>query len=184
MTAETETPDVGTARKPLRQSVFRNRPGWRAILLAVLVIAAAAGAAWQYRTQYRSDVATDARVAEGVVEAARAGTVAILSYAPESLDRDFATARSHLSGDFLTYFDEFTAQVVRPVATEKKVKTTAEVTRAAVADIQPTVATVLVFLDQATTSTEKPDPVLTSSAVLVTLDKLGDRWSISGFDPV
>ena len=39
------------------------------------------------------------------VDAARDGTVAMLSYKPDTLDQDFAAAKSHLTGDFLNYYD-------------------------------------------------------------------------------
>jgi Mce-associated membrane protein len=155
-----------------------------AAVLALVLLAASAAGVWQYRVQYRTDVATDAQVADTVTDAAHQGAVAILSYSPDTLPRDFATAKAHLTGDFLAYYNEFTAQVVTPAATEKKVKTTAEVTRSAINELHPSSAKVLVFINQATTSTDKPDPVLTSSSVIVTLQKQGNSWLISGFDPV
>ena len=51
------------------------------------------------------------------------GTVALLSYSPESLDKDFATAKSKLTGGFLSYYTQFTEQIVTPAAKQKSVKT-------------------------------------------------------------
>ena len=170
--------------KPVPHKYVRGKAGWSAIVATVLAITAAGTAGWQYLAHYRPDVGTGPPVAATVITAARQGTVAILSYSPDTLDRDFATARSHLAGDFLAYYDEFTEQVVRPAAAEKKVKTTAEVTRAAVSELHPDSAKVLVFIDQNTMSTDKPQPAMTSSSVLVTLVRHGNNWQISGFDPM
>jgi Mce-associated membrane protein len=181
--APDETTVIETAKRS-RQSRFRGGFRWLAIVVTLLMVAAAVTAAWQYVAHYRSDVETNARVGDTVLAAAREGTVSILSYSPDTLERDFTTAKSHLAGDFLAYYDGFTEQVVRPAATEKKVKTTAEVKRAALSELHPDSAKVLVFIDQNTMSADKPDPVLTSSSVLVTLDRHGNSWLISGFDPV
>lgn len=154
------------------------------ILAAVLVVAAAAVAGGVYWWVYRPDQQTDAAVAKTALTAASEGTVALLSYSPESLDRDFATAKSHLTGDFLTYYSKFTDQIVAPAAKQKAVKTTATVVRAAVSELHPDKAVVLVFLNQTTSSSDKPEPAQTASSVLVTVTKTHNDWLISAFDPV
>ena len=118
------------------------------------------------------------------LDAAKNGTVALLSYSPESLDKDFAAAKSHLTGDFLSYYTQFTEQIVTPAAKQKSVKTTASVVRAAVSEMHPDSAVVLVFINQNTTSKENPDGAFAASAVKVGLKKINDAWLISSFDPV
>ena len=98
------------------------------------------------------------------LEAAKSGTVALLSYSPDSLDKDFAAAKSNLTGDFLSYYTQFTEQIVTPAAKEKSVKTTASVVRAAVSEIHPDSAMVLVFINQTTTSKENPDGAFAASS--------------------
>ena len=86
-------------------------------LVLVLALLAAGGlAGWLYFAQYRPDKQTDDAVAQSAVDAARDGTVALLSYKPDTLNQDFAAAKSHLTGDFLNYYDQFTKQVVTPAA--------------------------------------------------------------------
>lgn len=154
-------------------------------LVLVLALLAAGGlAAWLYFTQYRPDEQSDAAVAKSAVDAARDGTVAMLSYKPDTLDQDFATAKSHLTGDFLTYYDKFTRQIVTPAAKEKAVTTTAQVVGAAASELHPNSAVVLVFVNQVTTSKERPDPAMASSSVLVSLTKVHGTWLITKFDPV
>ena len=103
---------------------------------------------------------------------------------PETLDRDFSSAKSHLTGDFLTYYSQFTQQIVGPAAVQKSVKTSAVVLRAALSEFQPKSATVLLFVNQSTQSKDRPEPTLTSSSVLVTLTKADGKWLISSFNPV
>ena len=154
------------------------------IVLAVLLLGSAGLASWAYLTQFRPDQQTDAAVAAETIKAASDGTVALLSYTPETLDKDFATAKAHLTGDFLDYYTKFTTDVVTPAAKQKSVKTSAAVVRAAVAELKPDSAMVLVFLNQSTTSKENVDGSFTASAVKVSLTKVNGAWLISAFDPV
>lgn len=152
--------------------------------LGILLVAAAAVTGWLYFTQYQPSQQTGPDAAQSALQAAKDGTVALLSYAPDSLDADLAAAKSHLTGEFLTYYSQFTDQIVRPAAAEKKVQTTAAVVRAAVADIQPGSANVLVFVNQTTVSAERPDPALANSSVMVHMTKVDGKWLISEFKPV
>ncbi|MCV7427343.1 hypothetical protein [Mycobacterium montefiorense] len=154
------------------------------VVLILLLLASAGAAAWLYFKQYRPDQQTDASVANAVVNSASDGTVALLSYSPDSLDKDFAAAKSHLSGDFLSYYNQFTEQIVAPAAKQKALKTNARVLGAAVQDLHPDSAVVLVLVDQSTTSKDNPDPSMTSSSVLVSLARVNGTWLITKFDPV
>ena len=74
--------------------------------------------------------------------------------------------------------------MVAPASRDKGVKTEANVSRAAVSQIRPGRADVLVFVNQVTTSKERPTPALSTSSVMVTLVNSGGHWLISGFNPV
>jgi Mce-associated membrane protein len=154
------------------------------VVLVLGLLAAGAVAGWLYVTQYRPDQQTDHAVAQSVVNAARDGTVALLSYKPDTLDKDFAAAKSHLTGDFLNYYNDFTKQVVTPAAQTKGVATTAQVVGAAPSELHPDSAVVLVFVNQVTTSKERPDPAMASSSVKVSLVKSNGQWLINKFDPL
>ncbi|GAY13523.1 twin-arginine translocation pathway signal [Mycobacterium sp. shizuoka-1] len=171
---------------------------WAAILLVVLLVASAGAAGGVYWWLYRPDqqafglklfstASIDSQMQERqkqVADAARDGTVALLSYAPDTLDKDLANAKSHLTGEFLKYYSQFTDQIVAPAAKQKGVKTEATVARAAVSDLNPDNATVLVFVNQVTTSKDRPDPALATSSVMVKLTKTDGRWLISEFNPI
>jgi Mce-associated membrane protein len=154
------------------------------VILVLLLLISGGGATWLYVTQYRPDKQTDAAVAKTVITAATDGTVALLSYSPDSLDKDFAAAKSHLSGDFLSYYNQFTEQIVAPAAKQKSLKTNARVLGAAVSELRPDSAVVLVLVDQSTTSKDNPDPAMAASSVLVSLTRVNGNWLITKFDPV
>jgi Mce-associated membrane protein len=179
--AAVEAEDVDEA-PPRRRPVLKRL--LLPIVLALLLVGSAGLASWAYLTQFRPDQQTNAAVAAETIKAASDGTVALLSYTPETLDKDFATAKAHLTGDFLDYYTKFTTDVVTPAAKQKSVKTSAAVVRAAVAELKPDSAMVLVFLNQSTTSKENVDGSFTASAVKVGLTKVNDAWLISAFDPV
>jgi Mce-associated membrane protein len=162
----------------------RSRVTLLPALLALLVVASIALAAGLLYFQYRPDRATDAAEAKAAITAASEGTVAILSYSPDTFERDFSSAKSRLTGDFLSYYSQFTQEIVGPAAKQKSVKTSAVVVRAAASELHPDSAVVLVFINQSTVSADRPEPALTSSSVLVTVTKAGNKWLISSFNPV
>lgn len=154
------------------------------LVLVLLLAVSAALAAWLYVVKYRPDVQTDAAAAQSAIDAARDGTVALLSYKPDTLNQDFAAAKSHLTGDFLNYYDQFTKEIVTPAAKEKNLTTTAQVVGAAASEMHPNSAVVLLFVNQATVSKDRPDPAMASSTVLVSLTKVHGKWLITKFQPV
>jgi Mce-associated membrane protein len=160
------------------------RRQWAAIALTVALIAAAGATAWMFFFVYQPDKATNDAAGQSAIKAASDGTVALLSYSPDSLDKDFATAKSKLTGSFLSYYTQFTEQIVTPAAKQKSVKTEASVVRAAVSEIHPDTAVVLVFINQTTQSKDRPDASFINSAVRVTMQKINGGWLISSFDPV
>jgi Mce-associated membrane protein len=73
--------------------------------------------------------------------------------------------------------------VVIPGATQKQISAVATVPAAASVSATENHAVVLVFVNQ-TVTVGTGAPTDTASSVRVTLDKVADRWLISGFDPV
>ncbi len=172
---------TGSVGRRFMQGARRNIV---AILVAAALVASAGVAAGLYFLQFTPHQQTNAVATNGAIEAAKSGSVALLTYSPETLDKDFAAAKSNLTGDFLSYYTEFTEKIVTPAAKEKQVKTTASVVRAAASEMHPDSAVVLLFINQVTTSKENPDGAFAASAVKVSLKKIDDRWLISAFDPV
>ncbi|MBU9765912.1 twin-arginine translocation pathway signal [Mycobacterium sp. TNTM28] len=184
--AAPEGDDAGAPADTNDEPTWRRRVArlWFPLALVVALIVSAALAGWLYFAQFRPDQQTGQAAAETVLKAAGDGTTALLTYAPDSLDRDFSAAKSHLTGDFLSYYTKFTEEIVAPAAKQKSVKTTAAVVRSAVSEIHPDSAVVLVFVNQATTSQENPNGSFSASAVKVGMSKIDGNWLISSFDPV
>jgi Mce-associated membrane protein len=126
----------------------------------------------------------DSRTAAATsVQAARDGTVAMLSYTPAGVDHQLSAARDLLTGDFRDSYAQLTNDVVIPGAKQQQI--TAVATVPAASSVSATVdhAVVLVFVDQ-TTTVGSAAPSALASTVRVTLDKVNGRWLISQFDPV
>ncbi|MFP1153623.1 twin-arginine translocation pathway signal [Mycobacterium sherrisii] len=183
-TGSGDRPPADVTMDVRRGWIRRVLPHWPLIIIGLLLVAAGAATAGLYFGQYRHDQQTDDAVAKSAIGAASTGTVALLSYSPDKLESDLAGAKSHLTGDFLSYYSKFADQIVAPAAKSKAVSTQAEVKRAVVAELHPVSARVLVFLDQTTTSKDAPEPVQTASTVMVGLAKVHGVWLISAFDPI
>ncbi|MGA8548288.1 MAG: hypothetical protein WB785_23960 [Mycobacterium sp.] len=185
-TDSTEAPPPRDARSS--KMVVINRltnqclANWRPILLTAVVVAMLGLAAGVFFFLYRPDRQIDDAAAQRAIRAASDGAVASLSYSPANMDRDFARAKSHLTGDFLSYYDKFTKQFVTPMVQQKHIAQTAAVVRAAVSELHPESAVVLVFLNE-TTSKDKGEPLTTPSSVRITLTKVNGSWLISKMDP-
>jgi len=170
-----QTPPVAATGRPWRPAM---------VLPLALLLVSAVAAASVYWFLYRADRLTDTASQQQVIAAAREGTEAVLSYSSENLDKSLADAKSHLTGEFLDHYSKFTEDVVRPAVTQKGVKTEANVARAAVSEMHPGRAQVLVFVNQVTTSKDRPSPALATSTVMVTMVESGGRWLISEFKPI
>ncbi|BCI86727.1 hypothetical protein NIIDMKKI_19330 [Mycobacterium kansasii] len=90
------------------------------MILIVLILISGGITAWLYAKLYRPDQQVGPSVARAAVSAASDGTVALLSYSSDTLDKDIAAARSHLGGDFLDYYNQFTQQFVVPGPSRKR----------------------------------------------------------------
>jgi Mce-associated membrane protein len=157
---------------------------WKTLALAALLSATTGLAGVLYAGVHRSDRQSDAAAAQSAIDAASSGTVALLSYAPETLDRDMDRARTLMTGGFSTYYGKFTNDVVAPAVRIKGIKASAQVLNAALMEVRSKDAKVLVFLNQETVSRDRPDPARTASSVVVSLTKTDNEWRISALDPV
>jgi Mce-associated membrane protein len=170
---------LSVSRRWMRRLLAR----WRVILLTLAVAAAVGLAGGLFFFQYRPNQQTNDAAAHAAIRAASDGTVAVLSYSPVTVDNDLAAAKSHLTGDFLKYFNDFGRYFVAPAVRQQGVKASASVQRAAVVELHPDSAVVLLFVHQTSTSKDKPDPALTTNSVRVTLTKVNGSWLIAKFEP-
>ena len=121
--------------------------------------------------------------AEASVRAASESTIAILSYKPETVDRDLKAAAERLTAGFRQQYTQLVNDVVAPGAKQQHITAVATVPAAASVSATGKHAVVLVFVDQ-TTTIGNDAPTQTTSSVRVSLEKVDGRWLISQFDPV
>ena len=146
--------------------------------VALLLALGAGYLKWMDNSVRDSEIARDQSV-----QVAKDSTIALLSYKPETVEQQLGAARDLLTGDFRDSYTSLTNDVVIPGAKQKQISAVATVPAMASVSADPNHAVVLVFVNQ-TVIVGQDAPTDTASSVRVTLDKIGDRWLISKFDPV
>jgi Mce-associated membrane protein len=163
----------------------KRRANWSRVLafgvlpaLALTFAIAAGWAKWQDSSARNAD-----RASIESVQAAKDGAVALLSYRPDTVEQQLSSARDLLTGIFRDSYTSLTNDVVIPGAKQQQISAVATVPAAASVSADPNHAVALVFVNQ-TVIVGKDAATDTASSVRVTLDKVGNRWLIAGFDPV
>jgi Mce-associated membrane protein len=182
--AQEPAPRLAIRIKRVGRWLRRGLARWRPILLTMVLIAATGFAAGYFYFVYRSDVQTDDAARHQAIKAASDGAVALLSYSPDTLTRDFNNAKSRVTDSYLPYYQQFAEKIVGISAMRGQVTTTATVLKAAVSELHPNSAVVLAFVKLKTTSKDKPDPVITSSSLKVALTRVNGSWLIENFEAV
>ncbi|MFJ8633721.1 hypothetical protein [Streptomyces sp. NPDC093568] len=152
------------------------------LLLAALVATAVLG--WQYRDGHRTESART----QALTAAQKAAPV-ILSYDYRHLDKDFASARTHLTGGFRAEYGKTTKAVVGPTAKKYRgiVKATitapaTETPAASVVSASPDKVVVLLFINQVTESTQVSGARVDLNRVRMTMTDTDEGWKVSGVD--
>lgn len=171
-----ETPDDNAQLRGIR---------WARIfaygLLPGLLLLLALGAAY---LKWLDASARDSQAAASEsVRAATDITIAMLSYKPDTAEKDLGAASDRLTGKFKESYNSLTHDVVIPGAKQKRIFTTAKVPAAASVSATENQAVVLVFVNQ-TVVIGNDAPADTASSVRVTLEKVHGRWLVSDFTPV
>jgi Mce-associated membrane protein len=182
-TAETVDADtINPDQNP--ETIWHRIPVSRLIaygLLPGLALSLASAAGFVKWRDAAARNAADARAES--VQAAADGTIALLSYHPDAVQKDLQAAQGRLTGTFLNAYTKLTHDVVIPGAQQKQISAVATVPGAASVSATTDRAVVLLFVNQ-TITVGHDVPTNTGSSVRVTLDKIGWRWLISQFDPV
>jgi Mce-associated membrane protein len=163
----------------------KRRISWSRILaygmlpaLVLLLAIAAAYGKWVVSSSHDSDVA---RVES--VRAATDSTIAILSYKPDTVDKELEAARDRSTGTFRDSYTSLIRDVVIPGSKQKHIAAMANVPAAASVSATGNRAVVLAFINQTITIGDDP-PTNTASSVRIILEKIDGKWLISQFEPV
>jgi Mce-associated membrane protein len=177
-TPSDETPAEQTAAA--RRSVPWARVVAYGVLpaLALMLIVAGGYLYWRNST---ADEANRAR--EDSVAAARSIAISMLTYEPQTVEQQLAAAKEKLTGSFRDTYGSLIDTVVVPGAKEQQISAVTDVPAAASVSAEADHAVVLLFVNQTVTVGAQP-PSNTASSVRVTLDKVGDQWLVSEFQPI
>lgn len=166
-----------------KPSVAAHRATWSRMLiyglypgLALILVLAVGLLKWQDATSREADIARNESV-----RAAKTSAVALLSFQFGTVDKDVEAARDRLTGQFRDTYTQVTNDVLIPNAKQQRVSAVANVAAAASESATHDHAVTLVFVDQTVTAAGSP-PANTTTGIRVTLDKVGDRWLVSGWD--
>jgi Mce-associated membrane protein len=170
---------VASFAKPKRETDWSRVVAFALLPALAFVLAVGAGVLRFMDSGVRDSDA--ARAAS--MQAAKDSTVALLSYKPDTVEQQLTAARDRLIGEFRDQYTDLTNNVVIPGAKEKQISAVASVPAAASVSADPGEAVVLLFVNQ-TVSIGNGVPTDTASSVRITLDKGGERWLISKFEPV
>ena len=173
--AEAGQPEAGAKRR-----VTLGRAVAFGVLPALVLVIALATAflKWQDASMRAAETA---RVES--MQAAKDSTIALLSYRPDTVEKDLGAARDRLTGSFRDSYTKLTHDVVIPGAKQRKISTVIDVPAVASISANADHAVVLVFVNQ-TTTIGTDAPTATASSVRVTMEKIGAHWLISDFTPV
>jgi Mce-associated membrane protein len=117
------------------------------------------------------------------VRAATDTTIKMLSYRPDTVEKDLTSARDLMTGTFRDSYTQLTHDVVIPGAKQRQISAVATVPAAAPVSASHSRAVVLVFVNQSIV-VGGDAPSSTASSVKVTLNRVSDRWLISDFTPI
>ncbi|WP_053751301.1 hypothetical protein [Streptomyces sp. MMG1533] len=183
-------PSPGSAEAALEESrpVRRSWRRARAAALCLVLVAALVAVAvlgWQYREGRQAD-----RARGQALTAARKAAPVVLSYDYRHLDRDFARARTHLTGDFRDEYRKTTRTVVAPAARKYHGVVKATVVApasggppaASVVSSSPEKVIVLLFVNQVTKSTQVTGSRVDLNRVRMTLTRTSKGWKVSAVD--
>ncbi|QNE19041.1 hypothetical protein F1D05_15350 [Kribbella qitaiheensis] len=170
--------DVEASSDPVEADATRKGPVGVVLsaLLAVLIVLVLAVAGIMGVKALKGKQAEDAR-SQAATAGRKAAEVA-LSYDYRSLDKSFAAARATMTPDFATKFDA-TAKVAGELATKTKATVKADVREVGVRDGDANRVTLVIFVNQTTTSTiTQGKPRVDLNRTRFTMVRNGDQWLV------
>jgi Mce-associated membrane protein len=157
-------------------AVSRSVTSLLTVTLSVLIVLVLALAGVLGIKAWRGQEAEEARGA--AANAGRQAAETALSYDYRTLDKSFAAARATMTPEFAAKFDE-TAKVAGELATKTKATVRAEVREVGVRDGDANRVTLVIFVNQTTTSTiTQGKPRVDLNRTRFTMVRNGSRWLV------
>ncbi|AEF35075.1 MULTISPECIES: hypothetical protein [Mycobacteriaceae] len=157
----------------MRRLVYGVLPG--------LILVAAIAAGWV--KWYDGSLRLDELIRDETIREASEFTAAVLSFQPDTVERDLSAAEPLMTDGFRESFVARARDLIIPDAKARKVVAVAEVPAAASVFATPRRAAVLVFADR-TITVGSDEPAEVESSYRVALEKVGGRWLVADFEPV
>ncbi len=166
--------------------------GTALLVAAALVVAAFIAAnVWLYIERSNTDAGSAANgsypingVQPAAMTSARERIPAMLSYKYTNVDSYIASAPDNATGQFKKDFTELITRVIAPAARAQKIVTHADVKSVGVIEAHSDSVTVLVMLDQTTTSKKTKGARVDGSRVRVVMTLTGGKWLVSSLTPI
>lgn len=159
-----------------------RRLGWRRWIVPALIVLAALvalGVWWQV---------LDQRSQTNRVEQARAAAETIvmdlLTYGHESVAEDLDAALADVTGTFAEDYQQLVDEAIVPISRERQIDTEAVVVQSGIVASDADSVTVLLFVDQSTTSSDAPGTRRDLSRIEVTASEIDGVWKINRLEAV
>ena len=171
---------VAAARRLSRAAAEDPRRAARLLVLVVAGLAVLTGLLayqlWRYQRTERATREASAVAADSVDK--------LLSYNFVTVDHQVADTEGLLTGGFKSSYADLVARQIAGPAKAQQVAVQTQVVAHSVVSGSPDEVVLLLYLNQQSEAAAKPDPTLTGSRLLVTLQRSSDKWLISGLAPV
>lgn len=165
------------ARDAAADAGVRRRARWGVAALAVCLVAVLAACVLAAVTTRAAGA--DVRAGDSALAAAKTSAATILSYDYRHLDADFGQAAALTTGSFRTDYQATTAKAVKQLATQTQAVVVARVVAGGVVSSTADRATVLLFVNQTTTSNRLSAAKTDLNRVQLTMTRSGSRWLVS-----
>lgn len=146
------------------------------VVLLILVVLTAAGAAWLWRMSQERNATRAART--GAAAAAQAAAPAILSYDYRTYDASVARGRKYTAGKFAKQYASSTRELKASAKKEKAV-VRATVSASGVVSASPDEVVLLLYVNQYRQNTNIDGQKVDQNRVVMTLSRRGDTWKVT-----
>ncbi|MBB5915421.1 Mce-associated membrane protein [Nocardia transvalensis] len=143
-----------------------------AVLIALLVVAVVFAVVFGWKLENRNDRSDAGRAA---LDAAQNYAVVLTSIDSAHLDPDIAAVLNGATGEFKDMYSK-SADQLKPMLLQAKSVSKGHVVAASVQSASENHAVIMLFVDAEITNVTNPQPRIDRNRILMTMDKVGDRW--------